>query len=167
MFGRLFPKQLDNAYRGPRLALVILALLLLLRLAQTGLGLIDPVMVIRGPDGILFDSFNAPAQIAFAYVFRLLCYLNVVICLIGIVALVRYRAMAPLIYLVLLLLLAGQKAIALYWPIPRAPEAPGSLIVFAMAAITLAGFVLSLFAVRKPAEPAISNSSAATDPPRP
>ena len=70
MFGRLFPKEFNNAYRGHWLALVILGLLLFLRLAQTGMGLVDPVLVIRGPDGILFDTFNAPAQAAFTYVFR-------------------------------------------------------------------------------------------------
>jgi hypothetical protein len=88
MFGRLFPKEFDNAYRGHWLALVILGLLLFLRLAQTGIGLVDPVLVIRGPDGILFDTFNAPAQAAFTYVFRLLCFLNILVCLIGVLAFV-------------------------------------------------------------------------------
>jgi hypothetical protein len=144
MFGRLFPKTLDNAYRGHWLALVILGLLLFLRLMQTGLGLVDPVSVIRGPDGILFDTFNAPAQAAFAYVFRLLCFLNVLVCLIGLLALLRYRAMVPLVFLILLALLAGQKAIALLYPIPRAPEAFGGMIILIMAVVTLFGFVVSL-----------------------
>jgi hypothetical protein len=149
MFSRLFPKQFDNSYRGPRLALVILGLLLLLRLAQTGIGLVDPVLVIRGPDGILFDTFNAPAQVAFAYVFRLLCFLNILGCLIGVLALVRYRAMVPLIYLVLLVLLAGQKVLGLLYPIPRAPEAPGGMIVLVMLAVSLLGCILSLIDTHK------------------
>lgn len=108
----------DRAYW---LALVIIGLLLFLRLAQTGMGLVDPVLVIRGPDGILLDTFNAPAQAAFTYVFRLVCFLNILVCLIGVLALVRYRTMAPLIYLVLFVLLAGQKVLGLLYPIPRAP----------------------------------------------
>ena len=149
MFGRLFPKALDNAYRGHWLALVILGVLLLLRLAQTGIGLVDPVSIIRGPDGILFDSFNAPAQVAFAYVFRLLCFLNILVCLIGVLALVRYRAMVPLVFLLLLALLSGQKAIALLYPIPRAPEAFGGTIILIMLVVTLLGFVSSLLDRRK------------------
>ena len=149
MFGHLFPKELDNAYRGYWLALVILGLLLFLRLAQTGMGVVDPVLVIRGPDGILFDTFNAPAQAAFTYVFRLLCFLNILVCLIGVLALVRYRAMVPLIYLVLLVLLAGQKVLGLLYPIPRAPGAPGGMIVLAMLAVTLLGFLLSVLDIRK------------------
>jgi hypothetical protein len=56
--------------------LLILGLLLFLRQAQTEIGVVDPVLVIRRPDGILFDTFNAPAQAAFTYIFRLLCFLN-------------------------------------------------------------------------------------------
>ena len=115
-----FPKS-SIVYRGHWLALVILGFLLLLRLAQMGVGLVDPVLVIRGPDGILFDTFNAPAQAAFTYVFRLLCFLNILVCLIGVSALARYRAMVPRIYLVVLLLFAGMKGLGLLYPIPPAP----------------------------------------------
>jgi hypothetical protein len=149
MFGRLFPKEFDNTYRGHGLALVILGLLLFVRLTQTGIGLVDPVPVIRGPDGILFDTFNAPAQATFIYVFRVLCFLNIIVCLIGVLALARYRAMVPLIYLVLLVLLAGQGVIRLLYPIARAPEAPGGIIVFAMLAVTLLGCLLSVLDARK------------------
>jgi hypothetical protein len=149
VLNRIFPRQFDNAYRGHWLALVILALLLFLRLAQMGLTLADPVLVMRGPDGILFDTFNQPAQAAFTYVFRLLGLLNVIVCLIGVLALVRYRAMVPLIYLVLVLLFGGQKIVGLLYPIPRAPEAPGALIVFGMIAATLLGLFLSLLERRK------------------
>ncbi len=149
MFGRLFPKEFDNSYRGHWLALVILGLLLFLRLAQMGIGLVDPVFVIRGPDGILFDTFNAPAQTAFTYVFRLLCYLNILVCLIGMLALVRYRAMVPLIYVVVLCLFTGMTAIRLLYPIPRAPGAPGGMIVLAMLAVTLLGCLLSVLDIRK------------------
>jgi hypothetical protein len=148
MFGRLFPRQFDNAYRGHGLALLILGVLLLLRMVQTGLGVVDPELVIRGPDGILFDTFNAPAQAAFLYLFRLLCFLNILLCLVGVLALVRYRAMVPLIYLVLLALLGGQKVLGLLYPIPRAPEAQGSLIIFAMLAVTLLSWILSLLDTR-------------------
>jgi len=149
MFGRFFPRQFDNSYRGPWLALVILGLLLFFRLAQTGMGLLSPVVVIRGPDGILFETFNAPAQAAFTYVFRLLCFLNILACLIGVLALVRYRAMVPLTYLMLILLLAGQKVLGLLYPIPRAPDAPGGMIVLVMLAVTFSGGLRSVLDTRK------------------
>ena len=149
MLGRLFPKEFDNAYRGHWLALVILGLLLLLRLAQTGLGLVNPALVIQGPDGFLFDTFNAPAQAAFTYVFRLLCFLNIVVGLIGVLALIRYRAMVPLTYLILLVLFAGQKVIGLLYPIPRASGAQGGMIVLIMLTVTLLGAVLSVLDTHK------------------
>ena len=148
MFSRLFPREFDNVYRGHWLGLVILGLLLFVRLAQTGMGLVEPLFVIRGPDGILFDAFNAPAQAAFTYVFRLLCFLNVLVCLIGVLALVRYRAMVPLMYVVVLLLLGGQRIIGLLNPIARAPAA-GSTIILVMLAVTLAGGLLSVLDPRK------------------
>ena len=149
MLNRLLPNQFDNIYRGHWLGLAICGFILFLRLVQTGMGLVDPVEVIRGPDGILFDTFNAPAQAAFAYVFRLLCFLNILLCLIGVLALVRYRAMVPLIYLVLLALLGGQKVIGLLFPIPRAPEAPGGIIILIMLAVTLLGWFLSVLDTHK------------------
>jgi hypothetical protein len=76
-------------------------------------------------------------------------FLNILVCLIGVLASVRYRAMVPLIYLVLLVLLAGQKVIGLLYPIPRAPEAPGGMIVLAMLVMTLLGCVLSVLDRRK------------------
>ena len=109
----------------------------------------DPVLVIRGPDGILFDTFNAPAQAAFTYVFRLLCFLNILVCLVGVLALARYRAMVPLIYLVVLLLFAGMKVLGLLYPIPRASGAPSGMIIIAMLAVTLLGCLLSLLDTRK------------------
>ena len=107
-------------------------------------GVGDPVLVVRGPDGILFDTFNAPAQAAFTYVFRLLCFLNILVCMIGVLALVRYRAMVPLIYLIVLFLFAGMTVIRLLYPIPRAPQALGGIIILAMLVVTLLGCVLSL-----------------------
>ena len=79
----------------------------------------------------------------------MLCFLNIIVCLIGVLALVRYRAMVPLTYLVLLVLFAGQGVIRLLYPIPRAPEAPGGIIVFAMLGVTLLGWLLSVLDRRK------------------
>lgn len=64
-------------------------------------------------------------------------------------ALVRYRAMVPLIYLVVLLLFAGMKVLGLLYPIPRAPGSPGGMIVLAMLAVTLLGGLLSVLDIPK------------------
>lgn len=143
LIGRVLPMQMSNIYSGHRLALWLFGALILVRLAQMVTIFIDP-NVIRSADGILIETFNRPAQVAIVSIFRVLGFLNILICLLGLLALLRYRAMVPLMYLVLITLFAGQKVISIVYPIPRAPDAAGGIIVWAMFALTIIGFVLSI-----------------------
>ena len=144
VFQRIFPLQIDNVFRGHWIALWLFAALVLVRLAQGVATFIDPDLVIRSADGILIETFNQPAQQVLPPIFRVLGMLNILICLLCTVALVYYRAMLPLMYLVLIFLFAGQKTISIVYPIPRAPDAPGNLVVWALIVLTVIGFLLSL-----------------------
>jgi len=149
MIDRLFPKQFDNVFRGLRPGLWLFAPVVLVELAMGVNSIINTSFVATSADGIPLDRFGAVvALFALAGLFRLL------FALLGVLALVRYGAMVPLMYLLLLILHLGSKALLVAHPIIRSGVASaqaGSALIVAILAMLVAGLVLSL--VRRPDAP--------------
>ena len=101
MLQLLFPKTIDNKYRGQWLALFLFVPVLALKtLMGFNVGGFNPAVkvrdVLQNVDGIPLDTYSAPAAadlVFFANAWGLSLF---TICLVGIVALVRYRAMVPM-----------------------------------------------------------------------
>lgn len=153
MLGRLFPKQLDNAYRGHWLAIWILVPIVLLKLAMgfnvAGLNpWVTTRFIIQNADGIPIDTFGAEAASVVVFLFASwgLCLLT--LSLLGVIVLLRYRTMMPLIYLLLSIEQIGRKAISYVSPIIRPAAADGvsvgALINWGLSAGLLIGLILSL-----------------------
>jgi hypothetical protein len=103
--------------------------------------------VATGPDGIPLDSFGAGGAQAVLALFALLGLCRLLFALQGIVVLIKYRAMIPFMYLLLLILQLGSKALLLVRPIASSGASSaqiGSAVIFALLAMLLIGFVLSL-----------------------
>jgi hypothetical protein len=153
MLGRIFPKVIDNVHRGHWLAVLFLIPLVLMKLAIGTNSMINTRFVATSADGIPLDSYGAAgaqAVIAFFAVWGLCMFL---LGLLGIVVLIRYRAMIPLMYLILLLEQGGRKALFIVNPIAT-PGAPmvgvggvsyAFLINLAFLVLLLIGFALSLY----------------------
>jgi hypothetical protein len=146
MLERLFPRQLDNGgYHGHWLALWLFGALMVVRAAQGVGSMINTERVITGADGIDVASFSAAAMQAFVGLFAITGMHLTVLPLIGFTALVRYRAMVPLLFLIFLLMQLAQRLLILLHPIPRSEGTPiGFYITMAMLAVTVIGLVLSL-----------------------
>jgi cyanate permease len=80
--------------------------------------------------------------------FALLGLFQLLLALLGAVALIRYRAMVPFVYLFLLIQMLGNRGVALLRPMTET-AAPGSAISLGLLAATLLGFVLSLLNVKR------------------
>ena len=103
MFNQLLPQRIDNTYRGYRLALWLFGLLLVLKVVMSLNSIFNSYNVATTADGIPLDSFTpAGAQTAVS-LFALSAFSRLVISLLGILALARYRAMVPLMLALLLL----------------------------------------------------------------
>ena len=152
MLALLFPPRFDNDYRGHWLGLVVLGVFALVRLVQSSIAVAMPQFVIQSADGIPFDAFDPVAQLALIGVFRNLAWFNIALCVLAMAALLRYRAMVPLMLLVFTLLLAGQRLNAVLSAIPRDASSNGPLIANVLLAGLAAGLVLSLWSRRDPAE---------------
>jgi len=146
MIDLLLPRQIDNNYRGHRIALWLFGLVVLAKLA-IGLGSIfNGYEAARSADGIPLDTFTPAGAQAVVTLFALLGILHVTICLLCIVVLVRYRTMIPLMFALLLLEYLCRKLILQLMPIATAGGSPGGIINLVLVALMIVGLLLSLWA---------------------
>jgi hypothetical protein len=144
MFGRLFPKQIDNAYRGHWLAIVLLVLVLLMKLVICYQAVINTQLAAQTADAIPLGSFGAAGASAVLTLFKLWGWDNFLLDLLGVGVLLRYRALIPFIYLLQLAEQLGRKALLLAFPITSGSSPLPFNIGHALLALLLIGFVLSL-----------------------
>lgn len=148
MLNRIFPSQFDNAsYRGHRFGIWLLIPVLIVELGIGANSIINTRFVATSADAIPLDSYDAAGAEAVVSLFALLGLSRLLFGLIGLMALIRYRSMIPVIYLLLLGLQFGTKALVYVHPIPSAGAAsggPGSVVVLGLTIAMLAGFALSL-----------------------
>jgi hypothetical protein len=145
MLSRIFPKQFDNEYRGYWLAVWIFLLVILQRVAHGLQSIIIARQTLIGADGIPVDKYtNGGAETVIAIYAVLGIYL-LALPLLGLIALIRYRSMIPLMYLLFIALQIGARVSNALHPIAR-PDGPSlgftiNLIIFVLMLI---GFALSL-----------------------
>jgi hypothetical protein len=161
MLGRIFPKQFDNDYRGHWLAIWIFVPVVLVKLIMganvAGLDpLISNVDILKTSDGIPLDTFGPEAASLVVFLFASWALGLLLFSLLALLALIRYRAMIPLMFLVLSIEQIGRKGLLLINPIVRAVEHPhlravategistGALINWGLTAGLVIGFLLSL-----------------------
>lgn len=154
MFDLILPQRLDNAYRGPRIALWLLGLLLAVKLLQSLVSVFGAHSTLVGADGILVDAYPAAAAQTIIGLFALLGRARAFVFLGGVLILARYRSAVPLMFLVLVLDDVTIRLVHLLAPIPRAGSAPGLTINVVLAALMVLGLVLSLRPGRAAATPA-------------
>jgi hypothetical protein len=150
MLSRIFPKIADNgAYRGSVLAVWLLVPIALIRLLQGANSVWHPAMVAAGADGIPLDSYGHAAGEMIVLLFALLGLYLILMGLIAVVVLIRYRALIPFTYLLFLASLIGTRAINAIYPTGRAEGTPiGFYINMGLLAAMVTGFVLSLLSRR-------------------
>lgn len=148
MLGRIFPPQIDNNYRGHWLAAWLLALYLVVKtfasINAIGLNVLwTNREVLQGVEGVPLDTFGASAAGAATVLFAWWGVASLMPAVLGLIAMVRYRAMIPLIYLLMAATKIGEHGLAETSPTVGmlGEGAPMPLIIIA---VLLVGFFLSL-----------------------
>ena len=145
MFDRLLPRSIDNTYRGFRVALWIFGALLLLRITMSVNCIFNGYSVATTADGIPLDSFTPAARQHVVYLFAAWGLAQLVISLIGVLAVIRYRSVVPFMFALLLIELLSRKLIGRFIPTVSSASAPAPYVNLTLLTLMVAGLVLSLW----------------------
>ena len=157
MLNRLFPKQFDNNYQGNVIGIVLLIPLTLVKLLQGGsvAGLnpwVSSGYIIETADRVHLANYPAGAAAEIVFLFSVWGLSILVLSLFALLALIRYRAMIPLAYLLFLIEQLGRKTLGtvhLGADFFAFKLTTASLINWAFLAAIIIGFLASL-AARRP-----------------
>jgi hypothetical protein len=144
MLNRILPRQFDNNYRGYKLALWLFAVLILMKLGISLSSIFDTYNVVQSADGIPIGTFTPGGAEAVVSVTMLLGLSQFLLALLGVLVLIRYRAMIPLMYILLLTEYLGKKWILLVKPIARTGPSPSTYVNVMLIALLISGLLLSL-----------------------
>ena len=150
MFNRLLPQRIDNSYHGHRAALWIFALLVLIKTGISLGSIFNGYQAASGADGIPLDTYTPVGAQAVVSLFALLGFAHLVICLLCVAALARYRSLIPFMFALLLFEHAGRKLILYILPIARTGVSTGFVVNLVILALIIAGLILSLWHRRDP-----------------
>jgi len=144
MLERVFPSAADFTYRGSRIALWLLGLVLFVKLAIALGSIFNGHYAATVADGIPIDSYTPQGAQAFLSLFASLGLSQLMSGVFGVVLLLRYRALVPLFLLLLLIEYVARKGIAAYIPFERSGQAPGGAINWAIFGVMVMAFILSI-----------------------
>ena len=150
MLSRLFPKQADNRFDGLRTALWLLGLLVALKLVMSLNSILNTAAVAQGADGIPLDSFGPAAARAVLMLFALMSLGQLMLALAALAALIRWRALVPFIYLLLIGEHLARRLIVQNYAVARTQSMPaGAYVNYALLGFLALGLVLSLVQARR------------------
>jgi len=150
MLGLLFPRVIDNRFRGQWLGYWLLAPVLLLKFGIALASILTPHRANKA-DAIDVSTYSQAALSDAATSTALLGLLHLCIGLIGLLAMIRYRAMVPLVFLWLVVEFLGRRAILALYPIERVPgPSSGSTVNLVLIAMLVVGLALSVWPRRAP-----------------
>ena len=144
MIDQLLPERIDNTYRGHRIALWLFALLLFMKVAMSVNSIFNAYSVATSADGIPLDTYTPAAARTIVSLFALLGLSHLVICMLCILVLIRYRSVIPFMFSLLLLEHLSRRLILHFMPIIRTGTLPGFYVNLVLLAVMLAGLALSL-----------------------
>ncbi len=153
MLDRLFPHQADNGYAGSKISLWILGFLGLIKTAMGVNSIFNGYEVATGADGIPLDSFGPAGSRAMVTMFAGWGVSQLVLSLLCVVVLVRYRTLTSALLVLLLLEHFGRRMVSYALPIERTAGAPGGMINLVLATMMIVALGLSLRRVRPSSPP--------------
>jgi hypothetical protein len=144
----MFPKQIDDRYRGHRGALWLLGVLVFLHLGIALVAIFRRDGGAQSADGIPLDTYSAAAAQAVIGIVAFLGLAKLWLGLLSCLALIRYRALVPMMYLVLVVDFFARRAVGLMKPIVREGGHPGGYVTWALFGLSVVGLVLSMVGKR-------------------
>jgi hypothetical protein len=144
MLNVILPQSIDNTYRGHPAALWLFIPIVIMK-SGVALGTIfNGRVAAQSADGIPLDSYGTDAAAAVVALFGIWGLSQLVFSLLGVLALVRYRAMIPFMFVLFVFEHLARKLILLVEPIVRTGRPAGPYINLVLLALMIVGLALSL-----------------------
>jgi hypothetical protein len=145
MLDRLFPRRLDNQYQGRKMALWLFGVIVVMKSAQSLAIIFRGDVTARGADGIPLESFLPEASATIVAVFAQGALWRLFFCLVGVLALIRYRTGVPLMFALFALNYLAAQVLLWFVPVTRVGTPVGPVVNLVLFALMLAGLGLSLW----------------------
>lgn len=147
MISRIFPKL--QSQQGHWAAGWLLGLYILLKLVMSTNTLFNTRSVAVGGDGFPLQSYPPEAQGAILMLFSMVALGQLALALAALAALVRFRALLPFIFLLLMSESIARRLIVSAFDVTRTESTPvGTYVNYALLTLLVFGFLLSLLPLR-------------------
>jgi len=145
MLDSFLPARIDNSYRGHRFALWLFGAVVLVKLAIALASIFNGYEAASSADGIPLASYPPAAARAVVTLFALLGLLHLVICVVCALVLIRYRALIPFTFAILIAEYIGRRLILFVLPVEQTGAGSRGLVInLVILAAMVLGLVLSL-----------------------
>jgi hypothetical protein len=145
MFDKLLPQPIDNKYSGSKIALWLFGLIVFVHILQSLVVIVNGHSIAQSADGIPLETYPAAAAQTIVAIFMVSSLRRLIISLICVVVLFRYRSAVPLMFVVLGLNYLGGEVIFQFVPMVRVGTPPGVVVNLIMFGFTIVGLALSLW----------------------
>ena len=144
MFDQLFPRPIDNTYRGHKAGLWLFGLVVGVRILQSLVVIFNGYSTAINADGIPLDTYPPAAVQTAVALFAQASLWRLTFCSVCVLVLARYRSAVPLMFAVLMLNFLAAQLLFRFVPLVRTGTPPGPYVNLAQFALTVIGLVLSL-----------------------
>jgi hypothetical protein len=145
MLKTFLPQRIDNAYSGHRLALWLFALVVSVKILQVLLAIFAGPSVVVSADGIPLDTYTPASAQTVVAVLALSGLYRLIIYLLCVLVLVRYRSAIPFMFAVLALEFLAAQLILHFIPLVRIGTPAAPFVNRILFALMIVGLVLSLW----------------------
>ena len=131
---RVFPKQLDNSFRGNRIAVIVFALITVFTLARSCIHIFAPdggASSIAGINTSVEGGSNVISMFAFWGLAQLLMGL------VYLAVLLRYKSLIPFMYMLIIIEYSGRVLIGMVKPLIVSHTPPGAIGDYILIPLTI------------------------------
>ena len=151
MLEQLFPKTIDNTYRGQKIALWFFYLITAVWLWRSQHHMFAADGGAQSIATIPLDQWSAGASQTVVGIFALWGLSQLIIALLQLIVALRYKSLVPFIYLVLIVEQAGRLFVFNYKPVITAGTAPAGAAAVPLMIVVMVMFSLSIWQREKTA----------------
>jgi len=144
MLERIFPKSLDNDFRGWRSGLWAFGAVMAMKSLQSVMIILNGWTTVERADGMPLETYPPEAAQNIVAIFAISSLWRLTVCAVAAIVLIRYRSAVPLMLLVFILNYLAAQLLNLWTPLIKTGNPPGTLVNLGVFGLMVVGFVLSV-----------------------